>query len=132
MDTIINLNTLDQLDVPNTVTFDVSSLVNTIDILVAGRNSSMDAMVEKGAARELLLKELAVTPDAIHLNEVDIYGVKPNELMDKFDNEIRKPLLSSFPYFVFVDLSLIDLRGTAAVYQLVTVEIDEDNYRYVS
>lgn len=132
MDTIINLNTLDQLDVPNTVTFDVSSLVNTIDILVAGRNSSMDAMVEKGAARELLLKELAVTPDAIHLNDVDIYGVKPNELMDKFDNEIRKPLLSSFPYFVFVDLSLIDLRGTAAVYQLVTVEIDEDNYRYVS
>lgn len=131
MDTIINLNTLDQLDVPNTVTFDVSSLINTIDILVAGRNSSMDAMVEKGAARELLLKELAVTPDAIHLNDVDIYGVKPNELMDKFDNEIRKPLLSSFPYFVFVDLSLIDLRGTAAVYQLVTVEIDEDNYCYI-
>lgn len=131
MDTIINLKTLDQLDVPNTVTFDVSSLINTIDILVAGRNSSMDAMVEKGAARELLLKELAVTPDAIHLNDVDIYGVKPNELMDKFDNEIRKPLLSSFPYFVFVDLSLIDLRGTAAVYQLVTVEIDETNYRYI-
>lgn len=132
MDTIINLKTLDQLDVPNTVTFDVSNLVNTIDILVAGRNSSMDAMIEKGAARELLLKELAITPDVIHLNDVDIYGVKPNELMDKFDNEIRKPLLSSFPYFVFVDLSLIDLRGTAAVYQLVTVEIDEDNYRYVS
>lgn len=131
MDKVINLTTLDTHEVPDTVMFDVSRLVKSARMLLTTRNAAVDSVIEINAGLELLLKELAVTKETVHLNHVDIYGVEPKELEGKFELEVGKPLMLAYPYLEFADLNLIDLRGTTAIYQLVTVEINESNYKYI-
>ena len=133
MDKVRNKLTGKQYELPDKLIFDMASSLTLIKLLISTRNNGdvPGNVIELGAAFELLLKEVAGSQTDIHLHDADIYGVTSQDLETKIQIEVVDKFRDLYPFVSFFHLNLAYLEGTMAEYDLVTVEIDDNEYEYI-